>query len=758
MAWLVQASFATGEIDPSMVARTDLAKMGMAALTLRNRTVLPHGPTEVRPGFAFIHAAKFNDKVAVLRPFAYSLGQNYVMEVGDRYIRFYMENGIILGAGSAIYEVATPFAAEHLFDLNFTQSADRMYITHRAYPTQVLTRTGHASWTCVPFEFSGGPFLPDNLTDLTVHCSGTTGSGKVLTASSALFASGHVGALWKITHDIPGQFLTGKFTAAGVSSVIRGKGDWRVKTHGLWTAKLQLERSIDGSTWEAYASYSGDEDNNVIDQEPSDGLYSYRLNCVEYTAGTDKELSYELQMTAHEWTGIVKVTAVTDPTHAVVTVIDELAATSAVKTWAEGAWSDKWGHPSCSLFFQNRLGFAGAPSQPESVCFSKTDSYGDFKLGTDDDDAITLPLVSRQSNPINAMVARKHVVAFTSASEFILDTNNGAMTPTSPPMATEQESNGIGMVDPLAVAGGRTVFVAPQGNVVLDIGYNLTDDAYSAKQLSIMAPHLFRNRRIVDAAYQKAPESICWFVRDDGVLLGLTYLRDQEIWAWHRHDTEGKFLSVCSIRGLERNELWALVERTVSGIPRRYVERLAPSVPTTDPADQFYLDSGLSYSGSPVNLVQNLGHLEGRTVSVNADGFTEKGFVVTGGQITLPQAASKIHVGLPYVADLVIPDADFPSQEGTVQGRSKRLDRVILRVQNARGGKTGLSLSDEVTAMDLIPPQLQTTFGVPIPLYDGDIECSVPSDVDTTARVCLRQTEPMPLTVLAVVRQVSLCD
>ena len=108
MPWLTQSSFAAGEVDPSMAARTDLAKMSMAALTLRNRTVLPHGPSEVRPGFGFIHAAKYDDKNAVLRPFIYSLGQNYVLEFGHLYIRFYKDGGIIVDSEDAIYEIVSP--------------------------------------------------------------------------------------------------------------------------------------------------------------------------------------------------------------------------------------------------------------------------------------------------------------------------------------------------------------------------------------------------------------------------------------------------------------------------------------------------------------------------------------------------------------------------------------------------------------------------------------------------------------------------
>lgn len=750
MPWLTQSSFATGEVDRSLVARTDLAKMSMAALTLRNRTVLPHGPSEVRPGFGFIHAAKHNDKAAVLRPFVYSLGQNYVIEIGDKYMRFYKDDGVILGSGSTVYEIVTPYNDEHAHELNFTQSADLLYITHRAYHPKVLARTDHAAWTLSDFDFSGGPFLPVNITTATLAASAKTGTAITLTASASLFVAGHVGSLWQVTHEVATQEASGSFTATGTSAVIRGKGTWKLITHGTWTAKLYLERSLDGTTWETYAAYSGAADNNLLDEEESDGLYSYRLRCYAFTSGT---LTYDLTMSPHEWAGIVQVTAVSSATSATAKVVEELAATTATTIWAEGVWSDANGWPSCSAFYQNRFCLAGASAQPETVNLSRTDDYTNFALGTSDDSAIALPLVSRQSNAVNALVARKQIVAFTASSEFIIDANGGVMTPTTP-VATEQESNGIGTVDPLMVPGNRIVFVSPQGDCVLDIGYNLTEDAYSAKQLSILAPHLFRGRRIIDACYQKAPESVCWLVRDDGVLLGLTYMRDQEIWAWHRHDTDGKVLSVCSIQGAARNELWLLVERTVGGAAKRYVERMEASVPSQDPKDQIYLDSSLTYTGAAVSEVSGLSHLEGRTVTAVANGLVEKGLVVTAGKITLSAPATKIHVGLPYVADLELPDADFQAQDGSVQGRKKRLNQVILRVQNARGGRVGLNFS----TMDPLPALLPDLYDSPLALFSGDVEVSFPADIDTTARVCLRQEEPMPLTVLAVIREVALCD
>lgn len=798
---VLQSSFAAGEISPSMIARTDVSKVAMAAMTLRNRTVLPHGPTECRPGFELIEEAGDSAHRVVIRPFVFGVEQEYQLEFGHYYLRFYKDGGVIVkttadtadwaagttyaanayvkasgliyrciaghtsaaatepGVGaswatvwaqSAIYQIATPWSEDEVYDLNLTQSADTVWICHPAFRQRVLTRTAHNSWALTPYAFSGGPFMSANAADTTLTASAVSGNA-TLAASSAIFESGHVGSLWKLTHVVAGQRQNGAITSATATAAVRGKGRWKVVTHGTWTGKLDLERSSDGSTWSIYRSYSSANDNNIIDAEDSDGIYSYRLNMWSFTSGT---CSYDLTMASHDWDGIVEVTGFTSTTSVSVAVKGELAATSATKEWAEGAWSDVRGWPACSTFFQNRLWFGSTITQPNYIWGSKTDDYSDFEQSTPtvDDDPLVLPLVTRQVNAIRAMVALSEILAFTASSEWRIDAASGGVVTPSNVIARTQGYRGASTVDPVMI-GNRVVFVQEQGSVVRDLGYKFDEDVYTGSDLTILATHLFRNHGIIDMCYQREPQSVIWCVRDDGVLLGMTYLKEQEVWAWHRHDTDGCFESVSSIAGATRNELWAIVRRTISGNTKRFIERLSESVPSQDPVDQTHLDCFLTYRGVATRTVGGLGHLEGKTVVALADGAVVRNLTVVGGAITLPTEAEVVHVGLPYVCDLELPDVEIALRDGTCQGRLKKVASVVLRLQDSRSGKIGTSFGG---TLDDIPYDNPTTYGAAAPLFSGEKRTIVPGDWDTRGRVVVRQEDPLPLTVLAIIREVSL--
>lgn len=802
--FLIQKSFATGEISESMVARDDVPKLAMGAMTMRNRTVLPHGPSQCRTGFRFAYPAKYSDKAAVLRPFVYSTDQQCPLEFGDYYIRFFKNHGVIVktaadtdawasgtvyaaydyvqndgliyrclsghtaaagnepGTGASwatywvqddVYEIASPYSADQVQALKFTQSADTVYIMHVAHWPRTLTRYGYTDWRLDKYMFEHGPFLKENSGDTALTLAATKGSNVAMTASADLFQAGHVGSLWRIRHKMPTTKASGSFTGTGTSATVKGMGKWKVITNGTWAAKFDLEISADGVTWEAFRSYSGEDNNNVLEAELSDGLGYYRLNCYSYTSGT---LSYDLTMQSHKWDCIVRIVSVTDAKHAVVDFIDgeEAANTAATEYWAEGAWSDVRGWPTCAVFSsENRFCMGGSKYEPLMVRQSVNDDYTNFRTSNPvvDDDAVAVPMVAREVNAVRALVSMSDLIALTSEAEFRISSANGGATTPSNVRATPQEFNGISMVAPVTV-GNRILFNQAQGSIILDMAYQFDSDAYRGADITVFARHLFEGHTIKDMWFQKAPQSILWCVRDDGILLGLTYLRDQEVWAWHWHDTDGLFESGCSIHESGINEVWALVARPIGGATKKYVEYQLPADPTETETDLFYLDSGLAYDGEPILTVTGLGHLEGKSVTALADGFIYRDLVVTGGKIGLPDAASKIIVGLPYVMDLELPDAQMDLQDGTSQGRLKQVVNLILRLSNSVGGKVGPTFDGP---WELIPYDNPDNYDEPLSLFSGEVSVPFPGDPDTRGRVCIRQTDPLPLTVLAAIREVN---
>lgn len=235
----IQTNFNRGEVTPLVYGRVDLEQYRAGVKLCRNMIPLVQGGLTGRPGTYFVEEVKVSAKKTRLIPFEFSTTQAYVIEVGDQYLRFYRNNGQIKLSGSP-YEIASPYAEAHLFELKFTQSADVIYITHPSYAPRKLSRTGHTAWTLTTVTFRDGPYLPTNTTAITITPSATTGS-VTLTASASLFASTDVGRLVRVKHASTWGWarITAFSSATSVVATVESafgdttaSADWRL---GLWS-------------------------------------------------------------------------------------------------------------------------------------------------------------------------------------------------------------------------------------------------------------------------------------------------------------------------------------------------------------------------------------------------------------------------------------------------------------------------------------------------------------------------------------------
>lgn len=861
----IQATFAGGEFAPSLYSRVDLQKYATGARTLRNFFVHPHGGASNRPGTRFIALAKYPTRKARLVSFEFSTTQAYIIEFGHLYCRFYMNGGQIVASAPAaysgattyavgdmvtyaavkyiciqagiahqpdisptfwttqsIYEIATPYTETDLPNLKFSQSADTLYICHPNYAPRTLIRTAHDAWTLTKYINTSGPFMLSNVvSSLTVLPSATTGA-ITLTASSALFNSLHVGALWRVSHKVPGQVLSSAFVATGQSGTISCGSTWRVISHGAWTGKFRIEQSIDnGANWTEIRSFSGTADFNANTSGTVSQFCLIRLNCYAYTSGT---INVDLTSDAFDRDGIAQITGFTSSTIVNATVIDQLGLTTATADWAEGSWSDYRGYPACCTFYQDRLAFGSTPAEPQTSWLTETSNYTSFKRNDPlvDSDGITITLPSRKVNAIRSLVPLAQILAMTSASEWSIGpADNSGISPTNVNQQI-QGYRGCSMTEPIII-GNRVIYVQPLGSVVRDIGVDFTVSGFSGNNLSILSNHLFTNFSVIDMAYQQESDSLVWCVRNDGLAMTMTYLLEHQVLAWTRHDTNGTFEAVASIPGATYDEVWFIVKRGSN----RYVEKMVQRLTSTDPKDQFFVDCGLSYdnpktitgatkanpvvitavahgfsngdkvdirnvlgmtdlngrrfivankttdtfelkdndgganvdgtaygtylSGGEVRLVATtitgLGHLEGFSVTVLADGSVQGPFTVTGGQITLNPGAGIAHIGLAYTADLETLNIEAQLQNGTTQGRKVRVAKVTLRFLNSRGGFIG----PDSTHLSELVQRTGEPMGSPIALFTGDVPETMNADYETGGRVFYRQTDPLPVTILGVI-------
>ncbi len=329
--------------------------------------------------------------------------------------------------------------------------------------------------------------------------------------------------------------------------------------------------------------------------------------------------------------GWAKIVGFTSPTLVQIDIKANFGGVGAVTTWRLGAWSATTGWPSCVIFYEERLFFAGTRLQPQTLWGSASGAYESFApTGSDgtvkDDNALDFTISDDRVNAVRWLSAGKTLAIGTVGGEFNAAASNlnEAITPTN---ITVRRETTIGSADSQAIRVGRAVlYIQRARRKLYEMAYSFEADAFTAPEMSLLARHLARDG-LIDIAYQQEPWSIVWAIGGDGGLLGLTYLRDQDVVGWHRHSISGveaRVLAMTTIAGTRQDELWLVVERRIGGVLRRYVEFLdyafEPAHPA-DKADAFFLDAGLTFDGAGTSALRVTGAAQtaGAMATLTAD-------------------------------------------------------------------------------------------------------------------------------------------
>jgi hypothetical protein len=285
---------------------------------------------------------------------------------------------------------------------------------------------------------------------------------------------------------------------------------------------------------------------------------------------------------------------------------------------------------------------------------------------------------------------------------------------------------------------------------------------YAAPDITILAEHLTEGG-IQEFAYQQEPESIIWARRSDGTLLGLTYRREEEVVAWHKHIIGGSFNGgnavVDSIITLPtdsgEDELYMIVKRTINGTTKRYVEVMKAFDFGGDTTAAFFVDSGLVYAGSATTTLSGLYHLEGETMSVLANGATHADKVVSGGGIELDFSATSGAVGFGFTSEMQTLRLEGGSSDGTSQGKPKRIHDITVRFHETVGAEVG---TDSGNADRIFFRDSSMNMDEAVPLFTGDKEIEFAGGFTDGDRIYVRQSQPLPMTVLALYPRMNTFD
>lgn len=574
--------------------------------------------------------------------------------------------------------------------------------------------------------------------------SATSGNDVTITATKDTFTPGMVNSHIKLTQQAENQSEQIEIKASSkteeTKSIRVGKA-WKITTHGTWKGKVTVYHSDDNKTWKEYRSYKSNNDQNFTESGTvTTPTWMKAVAATDADNGSGK-LTVDFSRNPYSNDGTAKITKVVSSTEVKASVITDFANTDKTQVYALGSWNNDNGYPKMACFFQDRLVLAATKKEPYSIWMSRTGDYPNFGIekvdgGVTDDSAIKADLITRNGFEILHLVPAKDLVILTTGNEWIIE-GSSVITPAkiNPRPQTMRGSN---TCRPQHI-GNRIVHVQRSGKTVRDLGYQYDADNYNGDDLTLLATHLTEGHKLVSSAYIQEPNSTLYYVRDDGVLLSLAFIKEQNVFAWSHHKTDGKYKKVASIPNGASDVLYVTVERD----GKIYIERFNPDIEAA-----VYMDSYVTGSGSSIEAP----HLIGKTVQILADGTRlQDAQVPENGLVTFGQSFSNITIGLAYETRVKQPGPDIGLKEGTMQARISKINTVVLRVEKSYGGHIGYTFKD--TDMDELRYEDYET------LETGDIVQQMPvANIGSNTRnhICIKHNEPFPFELNAIIREVSI--
>jgi hypothetical protein len=659
------------------------------------------------------------------------------------------------------YEIPSPFAIEDVPYLTYSQTEDIISFAHKDYPPYELRRYGATRWIFTQVSFRSTLNPPASVT--------------------ATETIGSVIGITSIRKTNPCQVVT-----AGAHSLntgdqvyldgISGMTDLNDTFHTMTRVSVTV-LSLNGVDSTAFPTYTGG--GTVAGTTGAFKTYSYKVTAIgpdgkeESLPSAAATCSNNLLATGNKntiaWSavsgairynvysqdnGLYGLIGQTDQT----SFVDDNFDPDLSKTPPIERVPFDTDFPGAVGYAQQRRIFASTTLYPSTFWLTRTGSDANlsYSIPSRADDGISYRLAARQAAVIRHIVALQSVILLTSSSVWNINSDGSAITPDNTVLQM-QDSVGANHIPPI-VAENNLVYVSSRGGHFRDIQSTIKKTGfgggYVGSNLSIRAPHLVEGKEVVGLTFAEAPYPIIWAPMSDGSMVGVTYMPDQEVIAFHRHDTSTKYGqsvigSACVIPEDGTDYLYMVVSRLFDRGIIHCIERMERRF-FTGREDAFFVDCGLTYDGVAVSEVSGLDHLEGETVSIVADGAARPRKTVTAGAVSLDSPASVIHVGLPITAQAKTLPL-MAQIEGYGQGRQKSITKAWLRLVQSSGITAGSTFGDLRTYR----PRTTEPYGSPPSLKDSEVEISIPSSWNADGCLCIEQTEPLPVTITSLSMEVS---
>ena len=748
-------NFTTGEISPGVQQRLDLQKYAAACQRIENAVVLPHGGVAKRHGLQCCAFDPYFNEDGLLVPFQYAVGDAAVLLFTDKRLQIFVHGERVTTQtftrnGETVVGIATPYKLSDLAELRFVQSGDVMFFAHHDYQPRKLTRSisvvnGNTvvQWTLEMLSFAVGMMSPNK------PSAADNGSGgqiaTIVSANSNLSSK-------DIFYKVSAVDDNGEESLPSKELKVRIKPSW--PSGGEITVSWSMPSEFTGTV----AYY------NVYKKVR--GQYG-KIGSTESTSIKDDNVDPDLSF--------------------------------APKSDYQPFGSSDGGSalPGSVSIYQQRLVFARTDDQRQTVFMTETGIWNSFGKHEPliDSDSIEVTMDSRMMNEIRHIVLLKNGIIFTSGAEYVMSPgrNNDAITPTS--IRFDLQSYwGSSHVPPLVI-GNNVLFVLRDGRVVRDLMYNYSEDGYTGSDMTIMANHLLTSP-IRDWAYQQSPNGCIWVVLEDGTLLSFTYMKEQEIYAWARHNSFGaKFRSVTVVNEGNKDIVYFLVEREAKNfdapvsddVDHSYMlERMeADWEYGSSIEDSVFLDCSVFYEfDEPTDVIEDNGlyplayisanqyekklaelqvedpnvdgeeaFFYGLTAVIDGSVFTNLCLVGSGdNEIHLPVAGKKIIIGLPYKMAVETVDPEISSQDGAIVADKRSVAEVAVAVRETADLKIGY---DEQHLETLKFPYPANLGDAPV-LYTGYLKAPLAGSYRPAASMVMTSDSPLPCTILSLMSKISI--
>lgn len=656
---------------------------------------------------------------------------------------------------AGIMVIPAPYTVNDLYNIRYDQSGDIVFLACKTFLQRKVERRSTRSWSISWYLSDNGPYLPQNATETTIAASATSGN-VTLTASRAIFNSGHVGCLFAVQS--VGQAASANLAAQNTfTSTIQvtGVGEARrfaITISGTWAGTITLQRSIgvtgnwvDVSTYTSGVTTTYDDalDNQTV-------FYQIGFKTGQYTSGTAvTALNYPLGSI----TGVGRVTGFTDSTHVSAEVTVEFGNTTASKLWSQGSWSTDSGFPTAVTFYEGRLWWAGQ----NGIFASASDDFFNFNPNTvGDAGPINHTIGSGPVDNINWLLPLQRMIVGAEGAEHSIRATSfdEVLTPTN---FNIKQASSLGSAGATAVrVDSRGLFIQRGGSRVFELAFDANVGDYASTEASIFCPEV-GVPSLLHAAVQRLPDTRVHFVRSDGVVSLLVYNPIETVICWVNISSPNGFIEdVVVLPGSQEDAVYYSVRRVINGSTVRYLEKFALETEARGGNTNKTSDAFIKYVGAATTTITGLNHLEGQTVCVWGNG-TDMGLkTVVGGQITtLSQAVTEAYVGLPYTAQWQSTKLSYVSPYA-IMGTQSFLG------QPRRISQVGFVLAYAYSQALMFGPDFNTLDSMPGIEDDNDVAdaqvtnasyderlIEFPGTWGNDSRLCLQAASPRPVTVLA---------